>query len=136
MDRSATSTCTVGTFETGRSFIEFASAYPNRYTIDGVVASMASVADVLHDRDHSHLLAVWVGRAQINCHFFIEQEIELDLDPREIDHASEHDAVLQFVADVSRTMGKPASVTLENAPELPLLTYEPRNNAWCIHDKR
>jgi len=116
-------------------FIEFASAYPNRYTIDGCVASMTSVADALHDRDHAHLLAVWVGGAQINCHFFSEEEIELDLDPREI-HASEHDAVLHFVAALSTALGKPALVTEENAHELPLLTYEPRNSAWCNHGKR
>lgn len=51
-------------------------------------------------REHQKLLSIWIEEVQLNCHFFVEDEIELDLDPRQISKKS-FDAVLLFLEHVA-----------------------------------
>jgi hypothetical protein len=50
----------------------------------------------------------------INSHFFIAEEIELDIDPREIRGPQEHAQVLMFLENVAHKLNKP----IVPAPEL------------------
>src|SRR4051794_4079137 len=48
-------------------------------------------------RQHGALLCTKVGGVLVNCHFFVESEIEFDLDPREITSATQIEAIVRFM---------------------------------------
>jgi hypothetical protein len=66
-----------------------------------------------------------VGSIRMNCHFFVEDNIEFDLDPRQVVGESEFRALLYFMAKLSQACGKPALLAPENLPIAPLLTVLP-----------
>jgi hypothetical protein len=61
------------------------------------------------------LAAVFLGPVQANCHFFVDTEIENDLDPREIRAPDDHARVLAYLVDLSTTLGKEVLLTEESA---------------------
>lgn len=61
----------------------------------------------------------------INCHFFGEDEIEFDLDPREVSGQEGLDELCAFVRTVGRALERRVIVTLENSQEVELMAYEP-----------
>ena len=115
------------TLEDWRRFVALAVSYP--YSYDGEIAALPDVESVLRD-DHSHLLSIGVGNARLNCHFFIDSEIEIDIDPAEIESAVDHDAVLSFLERLGRTLGKPVIVTPENEMQTPIVSFDPSNDTW------
>ena len=60
---------------------------------------------------------VFLGSVQANCHFFVETEIENDLDPREIRTPADHERVLAYLVDLSTTLDKEVILTEENSEE-------------------
>jgi hypothetical protein len=113
-----------------------AQAYPHEYTHDGVSRQLPAATTLFQDREHSHLLSVLAGSVRINCHFFTEEEIELDIDPKEIKGPTEHLAVLQFFEQLAQAIGKDTVVTLENSPEIALLHYHQASHTWRVHESR
>lgn len=72
-------------------------------------------ADVEHCfSDPSSMLRVKVGHFTANAHFFDDSEIELDLDPREIDEAG-LDTLKEFMEGLSRALGKPVNLSGEGS---------------------
>ncbi len=61
----------------------------------------------------------------INCHFFGDNEIEFDLDPREVTGPAQIDAVSGFMKLLAQTTGKMAILTYENAKEEIILSVTP-----------
>lgn len=60
---------------------------------------------------------VFLGAVQANCHFFVETEIENDLDPREIRSADDHERVLAYLVDLSIALDREVILTEENSEE-------------------
>jgi hypothetical protein len=116
------------------AFLALAQAYPHDYTHDGVPQPLPEGSAIFQDRAHSHLLSLRAGPVRINCHFFVPEEIEFDIDPREVTGAEEHVAVLQFVEQLARATRKDAVITLENSPEIWLLRYQQANQLWQVHE--
>jgi hypothetical protein len=97
------------------------------FTVDGEERELPDDASTIfdvHEVAKPMLVVRWAGLS-FYCHFFIAEEIELDLDPREVHDATDFEAVLDFLAFVGDTVGKPAVLTAENAPERPILRYDP-----------
>ena len=113
--------------EDWRRFVALAVSYPYEY--DGEPGSLPDVESVLRD-DQSHLLSIGVGNVRLNCHFFIDSEIEIDIDPAEIESAANHDAVLNFLERLGRTLGKPVIITPENEIQTPIVSFDPLNDTW------
>jgi hypothetical protein len=67
-------------------------------------------------------------------HFFIFEQLELDISPKEITGPSEHEEVLSFVENLAEALELPADITPENSEQTPFLTYVPRSRTWRIHD--
>lgn len=69
-------------------------------------------------------LYVPMGMATLNCHFFTEDEVEFDLDPREM-----KPEFLATLVDFLRLLGeattKPVLLTMENMPEAVIMRFEP-----------
>jgi hypothetical protein len=73
-------------------------------------------------------LSVDVDGVAVNCHFFDESEIEMDLDPRDVDGASRMESLLEFITQVGRLLDKEVVLTPENLHHHALLRYDPRTN--------
>ena len=96
------------------------------YYVEGEPAELpASIAEVVIDQIHTHLLTIGLDGVAVNCHFFIPEEIELDLDPREIDNESKAMVVFRLMSTVGRTLNKQVILTPENTEGQPIFKYEP-----------
>uniref|UniRef100_B0SZV4 Uncharacterized protein n=1 Tax=Caulobacter sp. (strain K31) TaxID=366602 RepID=B0SZV4_CAUSK len=97
------------------------------FYVDGEALSSAPSADVIFERrqETSTLLQVSAGNVHLNCHFFCEEEIEFDLDPRELREEHDLQAVLAFMSTLANGTGKPAILTHENSQEAVILTVQP-----------
>jgi hypothetical protein len=104
-----------------------AAGFRLRFTVDGDESTLPD--DVLEifrqPRETSFMLAVFVGGIQLNCHFFAESEIELDLDPREVVGQAELDAVITFMRKLAGSTQKCALMTPENAHEVAFIRVAP-----------
>lgn len=60
----------------------------------------------------------------INNHFFSVDEIEFDIDPREINSFENYIKVINFMNLISQILGKPLILTGENQKEFPLIEVD------------
>jgi hypothetical protein len=74
------------------------------------------------------------GPVVICCHFFIPEQLELDISPREVTGPLQHAQVLSFIENLAEALELPADITPENYEENPFLTYVPKTKSWHIHD--
>jgi hypothetical protein len=101
--------------------------FPLDFRIDGVPTDLPLAAD--------DVLALWERAApalfidlegvRMASYFFAPDEIEFDLDPRDVVRPDQADRVLGFVQDLADLLGKPVLLTPENDPEHPLVRKEP-----------
>lgn len=118
-------------------FDQLLSQYPCSYTFDGVAAPFPGAQSVLANGEDSHVLSILLkGPVKVCCHFFIAEQLELDISPKEITGAIEHDEVLSFVEDLAEALELSADITPENSERTPFLTYVPQSRTWRIHDER
>ncbi len=68
-----------------------------------------------------------LGKQRLNCHFFTEEEIEFDLDPRDVDGPAEADRLLCFLGALGRATAKEVRLTAENAPDTVIARYDPNS---------
>jgi hypothetical protein len=64
----------------------------------------------------SFLLEIRLGQVIINCHFFTEVDIELDIDPSQVTSQAELDSIVEVIELVGRALGKDVVLTDENSP--------------------
>lgn len=84
-----------------------------------------SSADIFQRRaDFSPLLSINLDGLFLNSHFFCEEEIDFDLDPRELSTTT-FDALLRFLRWVGTRLQKVVMLTPENRRNIPLLVYLP-----------
>lgn len=60
------------------------------------------------------LSAVFVGEIIIKCHFFVDDEIENDIDPSEVDSYAAHLQLMAYITGFSQALGKEVVLTGEN----------------------
>jgi hypothetical protein len=109
-----------------------AADYGCRYSYQGQEMPLPSAAQIFSDRDGVHLLTIIVGSATVNCHFFVPEEIELDIDPREVIDAADHSEVLEFMEALAMETMKVISLTAENSQDAPYLSFNPASRSWTI----
>jgi hypothetical protein len=68
-------------------------------------------------------LKLFQDGVQLNCHFFTEDEIEFDLDPKEITGEKKASVIFEFMKFLSGSTGKDSILTPENAKEYPILRF-------------
>lgn len=73
------------------------------------------------NHDFCSTAKVFIEHIQINNHFFIDKEIENDIDPREINSIEDHERVLKYMSDLSLLLDKPIILTPENDKEIVLM---------------
>lgn len=85
------------------------------------VSDVSDVSDVFDSGDG--LLSINLDGMLLNCHFFSADEIEFDLDPREVTPADRARALVGFMELLGNATGKPVILTHENAREAVILQW-------------
>jgi hypothetical protein len=96
--------------------------------IDGEPAAIPDKAEEIFARARKlgASLSVEVADALVNCHFFREDEIEFDLDPRDVAGPEQLEALGRFMRILGEATGKPVVMTMENRREAVILRYARR----------
>jgi len=85
-----------------------------------------SVAEVFaHQGAHGFLASYRLGGVLLNCHFFTVEEIEFDLDPRDVDGPDDVAALAQFMAALGRATAKAVILTMENSQQAVIARFDP-----------
>ena len=104
------------------------------YRVDGVARAIPDrVEDAFESRISAGvLLSFSIGKAVLNCHFFGVDEIEFDLDPRDIGDSDQFKTLIGFMSLLGKLTGKTVLLTPENVRESPILRYSPdtRQVVW------
>ena len=69
-------------------------------------------------------VSIILGNIIINTHFFCIDEIEFDIDPKEINTIFDFEKVLNFINQISLILNKPVILTGENQREFPLIKVD------------
>lgn len=97
------------------------------FMVDGEsLTPPARVEDAFRLRDsHSVTASYTLGKQRLNCHFFIEEEVEFDLDPRDVDGPIEAERLGHFLSLLGCATSKEVRLTPENEPESIIARYDP-----------
>jgi hypothetical protein len=66
-----------------------------------------------------------VNGVELKCHFFVEGEIEFDLDPRQVTGQRQLDGLLAFMKSLATAVNKPVLLSPENMHESPFVRVSP-----------
>jgi hypothetical protein len=104
-----------------------ASTLEFTYRVAGVATDLPTSARAAFPEPgfSDRLLEVRTSGVILNCHFFEENEVEFDLDPREVKSQRELDAVLLFMSLLAEACRKPVSLTPENGHWAALIRVRP-----------
>ena len=108
------------------------NCYTLHYSEDGIPAPVPQQVELAFARREqvSVLLAIVVGSLNINCHFFVPEQIEFDIDPREVNGEEAFAALLGFMWFVGQSLGRRVTLTPENGEDETLLAYNPGKGEW------
>jgi hypothetical protein len=106
--------------------------YAYSCTIDGKKSKLPSSAKDVFDADFEYKpqLRVIVGSAILNCHFFTDEEIEFDLDPRSIQSEQQAEQIFTFMRQIGGILNKEVILTPENLRESPIFKFEPSSGQF------
>lgn len=66
-------------------------------------------------------VSIYIDKIQINNHFFVDNEIENDISPNEINSIEDHEKIIKYMTDISLLLDKPVTLTPENEKETVLI---------------
>jgi hypothetical protein len=114
------------TLEDWRAVLSLVTAPPYAATMDGEDASDISAnARALLAHPAPHLLSIRVGRVDLCCHFFSENEVEFDFVPNGLTE-DDLSGLLTFMTSLGRLTGKLVVMTPENVPTHPIFRFDPQ----------
>ena len=113
-------------FEDWNRFLAYASLHSTSYSVDGEPRPLpAQASEIFEEGDRkAHLLAIKFGEVVLNCHFFTVDELELDIDPRQVTSQHALDVIVQALTNIGKALKKDVILTDENAPTSEWLRYE------------
>ena len=62
-----------------------------------------------------------------NCYFFLAEQIEFDIDPKEVNSLSDFELIESFMTSISEVLHEQVTLTQENTPEFPLFKVDSKN---------
>jgi len=106
------------------------------YFVDGLTRLLPADAEQIFaiQKSAKPLLRVQVGAITAACHFFTIDEIEFDIDPREIISQESLDELLGFVRLIGDCVTKQVTITYENDQQHPFISYDPKDNGMSYHE--
>jgi|SRR5579872_3005258 len=110
-------------------FIRF-SMHKWQYSVSGEQKQLpSSVADIFNARNDVDIhLSIDVASVTLNTYFFSFQEIEFDLDPRQVKDAVVLSGLFGYLRQLSRYLEKEVVLTPESTSDLVIFRITPPNN--------
>lgn len=68
--------------------------------------------------------SIFLGKIQLNCHFVLEDQIEFDLDPKEVNSIEDFELIEGFMIEISKLINSQITLADENNPKLPLIKID------------
>lgn len=85
-----------------------------------------NIKELINERDnYNSCLKIYREKIQINNHFYAIDEIEFDIDPREINNQQSLNIILDFINNLGKITKKEIFLTPENYKEKPIIKYVP-----------
>lgn len=108
-------------------FVALRGAYTLEYSVDGESRPIPETVDeALGLRATANpSLFFRVAGIGVACHFFCTEQIELDIQPREVNSTGTFDDVLGLLRLIGDTVGKRVIMTHESDEQHPFIIYEP-----------
>ena len=106
--------------------------YEASFLVDGepvAIPDTAAVAFEIRNRA-APTLRIDVSGISVCAHFFTPDEVEFDIDPREVSDPGSLAALSEFVRRLGQALGRPVVLTHENRPEDVIARYLPRPGAF------
>lgn len=69
-------------------------------------------------------LTVHLGQIKANCFFFVPEQIEFDIDPKEVNSINDFEQIEKFMTSISKILQEQVTLTAENTPEFPLFKVD------------
>ncbi|MGS0535829.1 hypothetical protein [Pseudoalteromonas sp. SaAl2] len=69
-------------------------------------------------------LTIWLSEIRVNCHFFVESEIEMDISPAEINSKENFKELMAFITWFSYSLQVDVVLTHENAKDFEIIRVE------------
>ena len=79
------------------------------------------------------MLSVWFGDVLANCHFFTVEEIEFDIDPREVKGQQELNGLFVFMRCLAHATEREVVLTAEDRREIVIFRVSPCKAAIEYH---
>ena len=74
-------------------------------------------------------MSIDIGQIRVNCHFFLESEIEFDIDPRDIDSEEKLTKIFDFMQRIGNLLNKEVILTEENSEDEIWFKFVPGSEA-------
>ena len=112
------------------------SSYETKFWIDGkIVKPIKTIQEALKIRNSAcPLMIINASGLHIACHFFTEEEIEFDIDPREVNDWQDLNKVIDFIIFVGNLLQKKVILTPENTSSAILINYNPETESLEHHN--
>ncbi|UWP91202.1 hypothetical protein K3X13_08845 [Aliiroseovarius crassostreae] len=94
------------------------------FIVDGDRRPMPDHISMVNFGASAQIVAFRRGALDINCHFFTLDEIEMDIDPKQVSDQSGFDCVLSFLRDLGRALNRNAVLTEESSPQSVWFSYD------------
>src|SRR6056297_1583238 len=72
----------------------------------------------------SKSLTIHLGQIKVNCYFFLSEQIEFDIDPKEVNSINDFEQIENFMISISDILQEQVTLTEENSPEFPLFKVD------------
>jgi len=102
------------------------------FSVDAEVTSPPLTVGEVFDLRHAHATTASyaLGKQRLNCHFFNEQEIEFDLDPRDVTGPIELLQMIGFFEKLFHLTKKQVFLTHENASDAIVARFDPVSGSF------
>ena len=111
-----------------RKFLRWITqSYPSEYQVDLQPREMPDDTAAIFEEAAraSVVLMIFLGPAQINCHFFAPDELELDLDPSQLQEPDGVHLLADFLKRLANLLGREVFLTEESSPDRVHYSYTP-----------
>jgi hypothetical protein len=100
------------------------SDYPIEFTHGGNLIDLPSNIGSIKKLQESDptTLSIFVNEIRVNCHFFITSEVEMDINPTEINSDSSFNSLIEFLKFLSNIANSNVVLTHENSQGNVILT--------------
>lgn len=120
-----------------RNFIDFVKIeWPIQFYEDGIKVDYYNLkVDQIFSLTNNHaiLMIIYLNTLSVNCNFFSVEEIELDIDPREVLNIEVYNWVIDFIKKLSRALNKEVRLTPENCPDYSILRCYPNSEVEYLN---